>query len=200
MPVPSLILASQSPARRKLLEAAGLTFAVEPSAFDEDSIRCTDPQQLVETLALKKAEVVAAKHPEPVVVLGADSLFVMDGEIYGKPRDAADSLERLQKMQGNMGILYTGHAAIDTQQQRQVSCVGITKVYFAPMSLADIRRYIATGEPLACAGSFALDGYGGLFIERIDGCHSNVIGISLPLVRDMLGQLGYSVSELWHAS
>ncbi|MEM9512631.1 MAG: Maf family protein, partial [Cyanobacteria bacterium P01_E01_bin.48] len=112
MPVPSLILASQSPARRKLLEAAGLTFAVEPSAFDEDSIRCTDPQRLVETLALKKAEVVAIKHPEPVVVLGADSLFVMDGEIYGKPRDAADSRERLQKMQGNMGILYTGHAAI----------------------------------------------------------------------------------------
>lgn len=198
--MPSLILASQSPARQKLLEAAGLRFAVEPSAFDEDSIRCDRPQQLVETLALKKAEVVAAKHPEPVVVLGADSLFVMDGEIYGKPRDAADSLERLQKMQGSMGILYTGHAAIDTQQQRQISCVGITKVYFAPMSLADIRRYIATGEPLACAGSFALDGFGGLFIERIDGCHSNVIGISLPLVRDMLGQLGYSVSELWQAS
>ncbi|MGK7912022.1 MAG: nucleoside triphosphate pyrophosphatase [Synechococcus sp.] len=197
--MPSLILASQSPARRKLLDAAGLRFLVEPSSFDEDSIRCSDPQQLVETLALKKAEVVAAKHPEPVVVLGADSLFVMDGEIYGKPRDAADSLERLQKMQGNMGILYTGHAAIDTKQERQVSCVGITKVYFAPMSLADIRRYIATGEPLACAGSFALDGFGGLFIERIDGCHSNVIGISLPLVRDMLGQLGYSVSELWQA-
>ena len=197
--MPPLILASQSPARRKLLESAGLFFTVEPSAFDEDSVQCDTPQQLVETLALKKAEVVAAKHPEPAIVLGADSLFVLDREVYGKPKDAAESLLRLQKMQGNMGVLYTGHAAIDTQQQRQVSCVGTTKVYFAPMSLMDIRRYIATGEPLACAGSFALDGFGGLFIERIEGCHSNVIGISLPLVRDMLSQLGYSVSELWQA-
>ena len=195
--MPSLILASKSPARRKLLEAAGLTFAVEPSAFDEDSIVCNEPEQLVETLARKKAEVVAANHPEPAVVLGADSLFVLDGEIYGKPDNAAESLLRLQKMQGNVGVLYTGHAAIDTLQQRKVSCVGATKVYFAQMTLVEVRRYIATGEPLACAGSFALDGFGGLFIERIEGCHSNVIGISLPLVRRMLGDLGYSVSELW---
>ena len=195
--VTKLILASKSPARKKLLQAAGLAFTVEPSAFDEDSIVCQQPDRLVETLALKKAEIVAANHPEPAVVLGADSLFAIDGEIYGKPHDAAESLQRLQKMQGKMGVLYTGHAAIDTAQQQQVSCVGATKVYFARMSLTEIRRYIATGEPLACAGSFALDGFGGLFIDRIEGCHSNVIGISLPLVRRMLADLGYSVSELW---
>ncbi len=197
--MPTLILASKSPARRKLLEAAGLTFSVEPSSFDESSVVCHEPKQLVETLAIKKAEVVAANHPEPVIVLGADSLFVLDGEIYGKPDNAEESLLRLQKMQGSTGVLYTGHAAIDTQQGRTISCVGKTKVYFAQMSLAEIRRYIATGEPLACAGSFALDGFGGLFIERIEGCHSNVIGISLPLVRHMLADLGYSVSELWSA-
>ncbi|WP_017327527.1 nucleoside triphosphate pyrophosphatase [Synechococcus sp. PCC 7336] len=195
--LPSLILASQSPARCKLLNAAGLSFAVEPSDFDEDRVRHDDPKQLVEILAVKKAETVAARHAEAVVVLGADSLFVLNGEVYGKPEDAAESLQRLQKMQGNMGYLYTGHAAIDTGQQRQLSCVGVTEVYFAPMSETDIRRYIATGEPLACAGSFALDGLGGLFIDRIEGCHSNVIGISLPLVRQLLAELGYAVSDFW---
>ena len=197
--LPTLILASQSPARRKLLIAAGLSFTVEPSDFDEDSVSCDDPKQLVEVLALKKAETVAARHREPVVVLGADSLFAMDGDVYGKPRDAAESLLRLQKMQGNMGYLFTGHAAIDTSTHQHLSCVGVTEIYFAPMSDSDIRRYIATGEPLACAGSFALDGYGGMFIDRIIGCHSNVIGISLPLVRQLLSDLGYSVSEFWHS-
>jgi septum formation protein len=194
---PSLILASQSSARRQLLAAAGFTFTVEPSDFDEDKVQHCNPQSLVELLAVKKAETVAARHAEPALVLGADSLFALEGEIYSKPRDAAESLQRLQKMQGNTGYLYTGHAAIDTASKRTVSSVGITKVWFAPMSDTDIRRYIATGEPLACAGSFALDGYGGLFIERIEGCHSNVIGISLPLVRQLLAELGYAVTDFW---
>lgn len=195
--LPRIVLASQSPARRKLLETAGLEFDVRPSNFDEDSIHSDDLAYMVETLALKKAETVAAQYDSPALVIGADSLFALDGEVYGKPKDAAEALMRLHHMQGNMGELLTGHALIDTAHSRHMSRVRSTAVYLAPMTDAEIRHYIATGEPMACAGNFALEGYGGVFVDRVEGCHTNVIGLSLPLLRQMFAELGYDITDFW---
>lgn len=195
--LPQIVLASQSPARRKLLETAGLKFDVRPSHFDEDRIQSDNLAQLVETLALKKAETVAAQVTEPALVIGADSLFTLEGEVYGKPKDAAEALLRLHHMQGKMGELLTGHALIDTKRSRQVSRVRTTAVHLAPMNDAEIRHYIATGEPMACAGNFALEGYGGVFVDRVEGCHTNVIGLSLPLLRQMFAALDYDITDFW---
>lgn len=101
-------------------------------------------------------------------------------------------------MRGNQGILYTGHALIDKRQDQQLLRCGITKVYFADISDEEIAAYVASGEPLKCAGCFALEGKGGLFVEKIEGCHSNVIGLSLPLLWQMLKELGYKVTDFWN--
>jgi septum formation protein len=100
-------------------------------------------------------------------------------------------------MQGNFGDLYTGHVLIDTTKNQTVAKYQVTRVYFAKMSDRAILAYVATGEPLQCAGAFALEGFGSLFVEKIEGCHSNVIGLSLPLLRQMIGELGYEVTDFW---
>lgn len=198
--LPRLILASQSPARKQLLASAGLPFTVEPSYFDESLIQDRDPGQLVQTLALKKAETVAIRHPEPALVIGADSILYLHGEIYGKPEDRDDARQRWLDMRGQVGELYTGHALIDTTQNRQITHYGLTRIFFAKPTDQEIEAYLETGEPLACAGCFAIDGYGSCFVERIEGCHGNVIGLSLPLLRQMLMDLGYRVTDFWRES
>jgi septum formation protein len=191
------VLASASAARKRLLQSMGISARVVASNFDEDSIQCENPIELVETLSRCKAETVSASLNDPCLVLGCDSILCINGEIHGKPQDAAVAFDRWQQMRGNRGILYTGHTLIDRAQQRQIVRCGITHVYFAKVSDADIRAYIATGEPLFCAGSFALEGKGGALVERIEGCHTNVIGLSMPLLRSMLAELGYNLGQLW---
>ena len=194
--LPSFVLASASPARRKLLQMVGINPLVCQSNFDESQITVTDCETLVTTLAQCKAETVK-EHFHDALILGCDSVLTIGGEIYGKPESAEIAIARWQSMRGNMGLLYTGHALLDLRQQRQILRCGITKVYFANISDRQIRDYVATGEPLKCAGSFALEGKGGLFIEKIEGCHSNVIGLSLPLLSQMLEKLGYNVCDFW---
>lgn len=194
--MPKFILASASPARLKLLQTVGIYPIVEHSNFDESQIKISNPIQLVETLALKKAETVAVKFSEGLI-LGCDSVLLVDGEIYGKPESEKVAIARWQKMRGNEGILYTGHTLIDVTKNQTVTRCGITKVYFANISDDIIKAYVKSGEPLKCAGSFALEGKGGLFIEKIAGCHSNVIGLSYPLLREMLNDLGYQVTDFW---
>lgn len=196
MNLPQFILASASPARKKLLETAGLKVMTIHSNFDESMIQLDDPQALVQTLAQKKAETVAAQFTHSLI-LGCDSVLALDGEIYGKPETHEEAITRWQKMRGNTGYLYTGHALIDQTQDQQVIRCGITKVYFAQISDRQIGEYVNSGEPLACAGCFAIDGKGGLFIEKLEGCHSNVIGLSLPLLRQMLTDLNYQISDFW---
>ncbi|MBW4621753.1 MAG: septum formation inhibitor Maf [Cyanosarcina radialis HA8281-LM2] len=196
MHAPTFVLASASPARRSLLENAGIVPVVSIGDFDESQVQLSDPMELVETLALCKAQTVAKKFSDSLV-LGCDSLLTVGGKIYGKPPSVAEAIARWQQMRGNMGILYTGHALIDQQQQQTLVRCGITKVYFANASDREIEAYVATGEPMKCAGCFALDFRGGLFVEKIEGCHSNVIGLSLPLLRQMLGQLGYDAIDFW---
>jgi len=197
--MPKFILASASPARRRLLQNVGIEPIVIQSDFDESQVNISDPTELVQTLALKKAETVAAKETE-ALVLGCDSVLVIDGEIHGKPADAGEAIARWQKMRSQVGNLLTGHALIDQIQGKVRVYCQVTQVYFAEISDREIVDYVATGEPLKCAGCFALEGKGGLFVEKIFGCHSNVIGLSLPLLRQMLQELGYEITDFWQKS
>ncbi len=179
-----LVLASASPARRRLLEQAGITHRVQVSGVDEHAIQMSDPEQLVQALARAKAAAVAGRLVEPV--LGCDSLLCFEGEAFGKPADAAEAEQRWLRMAGGWGDLLTGHCLIRGGAAEPLCTTVVTRVLFAPLSPADIRAYVATGEPLQCAGGFALEGRGGLLVERIEGCFSNVIGLSLPLLRRWL--------------
>jgi len=196
MGVPNFVLASASPARRRLLQTAGIEPMVRQSDFDESQVQLSDAETLVQTLALRKAETVAQQLSE-ALILGCDSVLEVVGEIHGKPASPEEAIARWQKMRGNVGNLYTGHAIIDQARQKTLVRCGITQVYFANVSDRQIEAYVKTGEPLKCAGCFALEGKGGLFVEKIEGCHSNVIGLSLPLLRRMLSELGYDVIDFW---
>lgn len=207
MAIPQVVLASASPARRRLLQAIGIDPIVRPSDFDESQVTITTPQALVETLARCKATAVADRIREeyplldlpPWLVVGCDSVLAIHGEIHGKPDNAATAIARWQQMRGQVGKLYTGHALIDLQQDLTLVRCQVTAVFFANPTDAQIRAYVATGEPLQCAGCFALEGKGGVWVEKLEGCHTNVIGLSLPLFRQMLHDLGYDVSNFWVA-
>lgn len=194
---PVFVLASASPARRQLLLSAGIDPLVQQSNFDESQIHHTDSRRLVEALALAKAQTVAATLPSNSLILGCDSLLSLGGVTYGKPATPADAIARWQAMRGQTGELLTGHALLDLTQEREIVRCQVTQVDFAQISDHQIETYVATGEPLRCAGCFALDGMGGLFVNRIVGCHSNIIGLSLPLLREMLAELGYDITSFW---
>ncbi len=196
MKIPPFVLASASPARRRLLQTVGIEPIVRASDFDESQIQLSEPAQLVKTLAQYKAETVAPQF-ESSLIMGCDSVLSINGEIYGKPADASEAIARWQIMQGNFGDLYTGHALIDLDKNRTLVKSQVTRVYFAQMSDRAILAYVATGEPLKCAGAFAIEGFGSFFVEKIEGCHSNVIGLSLPLLRQMLAELGYDATDFW---
>ena len=193
--LPQFVLASASKARRLLLVAAGIHPFVYPSKFDEDQVELTTPPVYVTTLARRKAETVAL-HFSNGLILGCDSVLVLHGEIYGKPENRDDAIARWQSMRGQVGELYTGHALISPAGVTLARCA-MTRVYFADPDDATIEAYVDSGEPLNCAGAFAIDGRGGLFVEKLEGCHTNVIGLSLPLLRSMLEELGYRVTDFW---
>jgi septum formation protein len=227
-----LLLASASPARRRLLEQAAIPFTWQVSGVDEAAIRSPDPSQLVQRLAQAKAEAVLAARgwpapwaaprssesiapatgsepgatdptpPAPTAagakgdlagiqaVLGCDSLLCVAGQTFGKPADAQQARERWLRLAGSRAELLTGHCLLWPGGQRCATVA--TSVLFAALSHEEIDRYVASGEPLACAGGFALEGLGGMVVERLEGCWSNVIGLSLPLLRQWLGPLGCS--------
>ncbi len=191
-----LVLASASPARRRLLEQAAIPHRVRVSGVDEEAISASDPAVLVQLLAQAKAQAVdqalQAEGSSAAAwgVLGCDSLLVFGGEVFGKPADQAEAIARWRRMAGGVGELLTGHCLLRGNgllpgKGLQLDTV-TTRVHFAALSAAEIEAYVATGEPLACAGGFALEGRGGLAVERLEGCFSNVIGLSLPLLRRWL--------------
>lgn len=194
--LPVFVLASASTARLKLLRMGGIEPVIRVSNFDESQIQIDKGIELVQTLAQCKAQSVARQFSN-ALILGCDSVLEIDGKIYGKPESMTEAIENWQIMQGNVGMLYTGHALIDLSKKRQVLRCGITKVYFSSISRSTIESYVDTEEPLKCAGSFALEGKGGFLVDKIEGCHSNVIGLSLPLLREMLAELGYNITEFW---
>jgi len=194
--VTRLVLASASPARLTTLRQAGVAPEVVVSGVDESQVSEADPATLALTLARLKAAAVAAGQDD-AVVLGCDSVLALDDQIHGKPADAAEATARWEQMRGRSGVLHTGHALVETATGREVSRAVATTVHFADLSDAEIAAYVATGEPLRVAGAFTVDGLGGAFVTRIEGDHHNVVGLSLPVLREMLAELGVRWTDLW---
>ncbi|MFQ6393237.1 Maf family protein [Nocardia sp. KC 131] len=203
-----LILASASPARREVLRSAGIDPVVRVSDVDEDAVAAalpdgTLPQVVVVELARAKALSVAASIPEfaaDCVVVGCDSMLLVDGELQGKPHTPEVARARWAEMAGRSADLITGHCVLRMRDgavsAEAVDCSSTT-VHFAKPEPEELDAYIATGEPLQVAGAFTLDGMGGWFVDRIEGDPSSVIGIGLPLLRRLLGDVGISVAQLW---
>lgn len=201
-----LLLASASPARRRLLEQAAIPHRVAVSGVDESALHEPDPTRLVQRLAQAKAMAGRDRwlqaapgsclvdggerndDPRITAVLGCDSVLVFAGEVFGKPADQDEAIARWRRMAGGWGDLHTGHCLLPVPERSggEQLCTVTTRVLFAAVGEATIRAYVASGEPLHCAGGFALEGRGGTLVERIDGCVSNVIGLSLPLLRRWL--------------
>ncbi|OEJ40654.1 septum formation inhibitor Maf [Streptomyces agglomeratus] len=193
-----LVLASASPARLGLLRQAGLAPEVVVSGVDEDAVSAPTPAGLALVLAEAKAASVAAR-PEAAdaLVIGCDSVLELDGRALGKPADAEDATARWKSMRGRSGILRTGHCVIDTATGRRASATASTTVRFGEPTDTEIAAYVATGEPLHVAGAFTLDGRSAPFVDGIDGDPGNVIGLSLPLLRRLLADLGTPITDLW---
>jgi len=225
--VTRLILASQSPARTKLLSHAGIRHEVLVSDVDEDAVQArygvTDPHDTALLLARAKAEAVASlPEADGAIVIGCDSVFEFDGEAHGKPYTADVARERMLRMSGSMGVLHTGHWLVDCRDTdvadtdtvtdgeetdagdvtargsgATLGAVSSAEVHFMEMSAEEIETYIATGEPLQCAGSFTIDGYGGAFIRKVDGDPHTVVGLSISTLRALLSQANVGITELW---
>jgi septum formation protein len=206
-----LLLASQSPARLATLRSAGIEPVVQVSGVDEavvldEAVADHGPLAMDEIpllLARAKAETVAARTFSDMVVLGCDSLLELDGRVHGKPADAAEAAQRWRTMRGRSGVLHTGHWVIDRREPddggtgHALGATATTTVHFADVSDAEIDAYVATGEPLRVAGAFTVDGLGGAFITGIEGDHHAVVGLSLPLLRSLLAELGVPITDLW---
>ena len=197
-----VVLASASPARLRTLRTAGLEPEVVVSGVDESTVTADRVADLAGRLARLKAETTAARlppDPRPTVVVGCDSLLELDGVGYGKPVSAAEAEARWRRMRGRSGVLHTGHHLLlrrDGADQAR-SAVASTTVHFAELTDAEVSAYVATGEPLEVAGAFTVDGLGGAFISGIEGDHHNVVGVSLPLLRTLLADLGIAWPSLW---
>jgi septum formation protein len=196
-----LILASASPARLATLRAAGIEPEVVVSGVDEDAYVEGTPAELALTLARAKARAVAARQDVTSgVVIGCDSVLDLDGVALGKPADAAEAVARWRQMRGRSGVLSTGHWVVDVEPGHETGATASTVVHFADVSDDEIDAYVATGEPLRVAGAFTIDGLGGAFVSRIEGDHHTVVGLSLPLVRELLLDLGHRWPTFWAAS
>ncbi len=192
------MLASASPARLRLLTTAGFDPEVIVSGVDEDGVDVTDPTSAVLSLAIAKAVAVASRDESSgALVLGCDSMLDVDGIAHGKPATVDVARARLRLLEGRTAVLRTGHCVIDTSTGALAADHAATTVRFGTFAGAELEAYLATGEPLAVAGAFTLDGYCAPFIDGIDGDHGNVIGLSLPLLRELLARVGVSVCALW---
>ena len=194
------VLASASPARLTTLRKAGIDPVVIVSGVDEETVTADSPAELAGLLATLKARAVVAGLDDHATVLGCDSVLELDGTAYGKPGTPEVARERLKAMRGRSGILHTGHCLFDTWSRQEVREVASTTVHFADFTDDEIEAYVATGEPLVVAGSFTVDGLGGPFVAGIEGDHHNVVGLSLPLLRLMLGSVGIDWPSLWQQS
>ena len=193
-----LVLASQSPSRRMLLEQGGVTPVLRPAHIDEDaviaSLHGVNAATTVSTLARAKAETAIAEFPDDVVV-GCDSMLLLDGELLGKPHTVEATVERWKAQRGKVAQLLTGHA-VWFGGEWVVDTVATT-IRFGDVSDADIQAYAESGQPLECAGAFTLEALGSWFIDSIDGDPTSVIGLSMPLLRRCLYRFGLDASDFW---
>ncbi len=193
----TLVLASASPARLATLRAAGVEPLVIVSGVDESQVTDVPPSELALQLAELKCAAVAgrAEVPNGALVLGCDSVLELDGRALGKPEDAAEARARWREMRARSGVLHTGHAL--RAGERVAAATASTLVHFADLTDDEIDAYVATGEPLHVAGAFTVDGLGGPFVTGIEGDHHNVVGLSLPLLRELMAELGHAWTSLW---
>ena len=199
------VLASASPARLETLRRVGVRPEVIVSYVDEDAIARDNAgvttRVLTQKLAEAKATAVAQSLDGPALVLGCDSMLDLDGEPLGKPESMGEAMERWKHMRGRMGVLHTGHCLIDAESGAGIVTGAATEVHFADVSDSEIALYCVTGEPTRVAGAFTIDGLGGWFVRSIRGDHHNVVGLSLPLLRDMLGELDRQLTDIgWPAT
>ena len=205
----SLVLASASPARRRLLAAAGLEPSVVVSNVDEAAVTAAALESYGELVAEEVALVLARAKAEDVadqiddaIIVGCDSVLDLDGEIHGKPSSPAEAISRWRQMRGRSGILHTGHWVVDTRDEANggtgatLGATASTTVHFAKLTDDEIEAYVETGEPLRVAGAFTLDGLGAPYVVGIEGDPSNVVGLSLPLLRELLMEVGLQWHEL----
>ncbi|MCV9992884.1 Maf family nucleotide pyrophosphatase [Paeniglutamicibacter sp. ZC-3] len=212
--MPLLVLASASPGRAKVLTDAGIDFAVQVSTVDEDAVLARAVERFGKLgaadtallLAKSKAEDVSGmEEADGAVVLGCDSVFEFEGVAYGKPYTAEVATERWEAMSGKSGILHTGHWLIDNRSEEDgdggtgatIGAVSSTTVNFEKVNAEEIAAYVATGEPLPCAGAFTIDGRGAAFIRGIEGNPHTVIGLNVSTLRELLAGTGLSISDLW---
>ncbi len=188
------ILASASPSRKKLLEAAGIHPRIVVSNVDEEDpiYESMNPSEMVLALAIVKAHTVRALVDQPCLILACDSTFEFNGVSLGKPLTHENAIARSRMVSGKSGLLHTGHCLIDTVRGVEISDIATTKVNFSTITDQEIEDYVASGEPLNVAGGFTLDGESSAFISSIEGDYSNVIGLSIPLLRTMTTHLGYT--------
>lgn len=193
-----IVLASQSPSRGSILRGAGVEPVLAPAHVDEEAIEASlsgaAPADIVAALATAKAEKIAPEYPQDVVI-GGDSMLLLDGALQGKPHTADATIERWRAQAGHRAELLTGHCIIQGDKRHVET--SRTSVFFAEANEHDITAYAATGEPLECAGAFTLEAIGGWFIDRIEGDPSSVIGLSLPVVRRALYSFDLCVSDFW---
>jgi septum formation protein len=196
--MPTIVLASQSASRRRLLESAGINPKIIVSNVDEETefFNSMNPEDMVIALAITKAHTVREQIDYPAIIIGCDSTFEFEGQSLGKPGVAHIAKERAQRVRGKSGYLHTGHCVIDTEQGREISDRITTKVTFADMTDSEIDDYVQSGEPLHVAGGFTLDGFSSPFIPSIEGDYTNVVGISMPFLRSAMNQLGYNWPEV----
>jgi len=192
--MPRIVLASQSTSRRRLLEDAGLKPTIIVSNVDEetDFFNTMSPEDMVIALAVSKAHTVREMIDYPAIIIGCDSTFDVDGVSFGKPGSPEIAIARAKKISGRTGLLHTGHCVIDTEKGIEIADRVTTKVTFTDMTDEEIADYVASEEPLHVAGGFTLDGFGSPFIPVIEGDYTNVVGISMPFLRNAMKQLGYS--------
>ena len=194
----SVVLASASPSRKRLLESCGISAEVIISGVDEEDPKLTAlaPREMVIALAILKAHTIKEKVGNSHLIIGCDSTFEFNGKSFGKPLTEELAIARCKELRGNFGLLHTGHCIIDTKQGIEISDVSTSKVFFADMTDDEISGYVASGEPLNVAGGFTLDGLSAPFISRIEGDPSGIIGLSLPLLRRAINSLGLSWSAI----
>jgi septum formation protein len=197
--VSRFVLASASPARLTTLRDAGIEPRVVVSGVDESQVTDADPAALAARLAELKARAVLDRvdTEDTSWVLGCDSVLELDGRVLGKPHDAAEATSRWRDMRGRSGVLHTGHCLVEVATGRQVLRPVDTVVHFADVTDEEIEAYVATGEPLHVAGAFTVDGLGGAFVRGLEGDPHNVVGLSLPALREMFAELGVRWTDLW---
>ena len=193
-----IILASASPSRKRLLESVGIIPEVIVSGVDEEDPALTSlsPKDMVIALAIMKAHSVKNMVSNNALIIAADSTFEFDGKMFGKPLSKQVAIERAKAVRGHFGLLHTGQCVIDTKQGIEVSDISTSRVYFADMTDHEIESYVNTGEPLEVAGGFTLDGLSAPYISKIEGDPSGIIGLSLPLLRKAVINLGLKWEEL----